>query len=158
MNMYAKTRLEDISLIDNPQNRCPCLLLLDTSGSMSGAPINQLNAAITQFARELRSDSLAAKRVEVAIVTFGPVQMVSDFVTVENFNPPTLTTTGLTPTGEAIRYGLSKVNDRVQQYRKAGVPSYRPWIFLITDGAPTDTWQPAAAEVQAGDGKKFDFF
>ena len=57
--------------VDNPEPRCACLLLLDTSGSMGGEKIRELNAGIKLFQEELNGDSLAAKRVEVAVVTFG---------------------------------------------------------------------------------------
>ena len=64
---------------DNPEPRCPCVLLLDTSGSMQGDPIDQLNAGIRAFKTELMADSLALKRVEISIVTFGPVHQHNKF-------------------------------------------------------------------------------
>lgn len=85
--------------VDNPEPRCPCLLLLDTSGSMQGAPISQLNDGLRIFAEQLLGDGLAAKRAEVAIVTFGPVQVVQEFTTAETWSPPSLTASGGTPMG-----------------------------------------------------------
>jgi cobalamin biosynthesis protein CobT len=60
----------DAIFAENPENRCPVLLLLDNSGSMRGNPISELNSGLQIFRDELFADSLAARRVEVAIVTF----------------------------------------------------------------------------------------
>jgi len=82
---------------ENPEPRCPCLLLLDTSGSMAGNAIAQLNDGIQVFNNELRADTLASRRVEVAIITFGPVKEELDFTTANNFIPPELHASGCTP-------------------------------------------------------------
>jgi len=150
----------DVGFADNPEPRCPCVLLLDTSYSMNGPKIAELNDALRQsFAEELRSDSMAAKRVEVAIVTFGPVQTLQDFVTADAFVPPTLDATGDTPMGAAIRTAINLVADRKAAYRTNGIGYYRPWIFLITDGAPTDDVSAAAAAVREGEASKaFAFY
>lgn len=144
---------------DNPEPRCPCLLLLDTSGSMAGQPIAELNAGLIQFKDELVTDSLAAKRVEVGIITFGPVQVQTEFISAGAFQPPQLSTTGDTPMGAAIERGLEMLRQRKDSYRAGGVAFYRPWIFLITDGTPTDSWQNAASQVKEGEAKKsFSFY
>lgn len=143
----------------NPEPRCPCVLLLDVSGSMQGQPIAELNAGLSTFRDELAADSLAMKRVEVAMVTFGPVKVEMPFTGAEVFYPPTLTAQGATPMGEAIQQALSLVAGRKQEYRANGISYYRPWVFLITDGGPTDAWQQAAAAVQEGEAsKQFAFF
>ncbi len=148
-------------LVSNPEPRCPCLLLLDTSGSMQGTPIAQLNQGLQTFKQELMSDSMATQRVEVGIITFGPVQIISHFQTADTFIPPQLNSSGNTPMGEAIVTGLEMLEARKQTYKQAGISYYRPWIFLITDGGPTDNWQRAAQSVRAGDNsdkKQFSFF
>lgn len=133
----------------NPEPRCPCILLLDVSGSMNGRPINELNAGLVTFRDELLADSLALKRVELGIVTFGPVHGTT-FTSAANFFPPILFAQGDTPMGSAITKALDMVEERKREYRANGISYYRPWIFLITDGAPTDEWQAAANKVFQG--------
>jgi len=144
---------------DNPEPRCPCLLLLDISGSMQGKPIAELNAGLTLFKDELAADALAMKRVEVGIVTFGPVQIALPFQGAASFYPPALIAQGDTPIGSAIKQGLDMVHQRKDEYKANGISYYRPWVFLITDGGPTDEWQSAAAAVREGEASKaFAFF
>ncbi len=149
--------LEDtLEFEDNPDQRTPCVLLLDTSYSMAGEPILELNEGLKVFKQELMADPLARRRVEVSVLTFGgQVNLVQDFVTADRLNPPTLQASGGTPMGEAIDRALDRVAMRKTQYAKAGIPKTLPWVFLITDGAPTDDWQRAAERVhrnsEAGD-------
>lgn len=144
---------------NNPESRCACMLLLDTSGSMGGKPIQQLNEGIQTLKNELIQDSLASKRVEVSMITFGPPKLESDFTTVDNFYPPQLTAEGDTPIGTAIAMGIDLINQRKQVYKENGVGYYKPWIILITDGAPTDNWSQAAQLIREGEEKNaFAFF
>lgn len=140
--------------------RCACLLLLDVSTSMGGSPIRELNSGIQAFQQELIADELAALRVEPAIITFGSrVDMVHDFGTADKFVPPVLTANGSTPMGQAIELGIKNIEERKNLYRMHDIEYYRPWIFLITDGEPTDSWQKAARQVHEGEeNKKFLFF
>lgn len=158
-NPFEQQPFDGAEFIDNPEPRCPCLLILDVSGSMRGKPIRELNEGLIQFRDELFADALAAKRVEVGLVTFGPVTVVNDFTGVQSWIAPELRDQGDTPMGRAIEEGLNMLRDRKNSYRQNGISYYRPWVFLITDGGPTDNWQNAAQAVKSGEAEKaFSFF
>ncbi|MEM7734270.1 MAG: VWA domain-containing protein [Deinococcota bacterium] len=146
----VSNELVHVQFADNPDPRVPCLLLLDTSHSMAGEAIAALNEGLQTFKRDIMQDALARRRVEVAIISFGNrgVNLVQDFVTVDDFEPPVLTAGGSTPLGQALEDGLALLRTRKDVYNQAGVQYYRPWVFLITDGAPTDAWQQQAAQIQ----------
>ena len=148
---FEQVPFSGAEFVDNPEPRCACLLLLDNSMSMRGSPIEQLNEGLKIFRDELAADSLASKRVEVAIVTFGPVNVETDFTSAANFQAPTLSVAGDTPMGQAIETGLSMLRTRKDTYKSNGISYYRPWVFLITDGGPTDSWSRAAEIVREGE-------
>ena len=154
---------------DNPEPRCPVILVLDTSGSMKGKPVEQLNEAIQTFKTELKADTLASIRVEVAIVSFGGGVRAMDvtgegetvgfegekaFVTADSFSPPELKAGGGTPMGEAITKSLELLRKRKEIYKQNDADYFRPWLFLITDGKPTDQWKQAAEQVRQEEGRK----
>jgi uncharacterized protein YegL len=157
--MLENATLEGIEFLDQ-QPRCACVLLLDTSSSMLGASIDALNAGLNTFRDELAKDDLAKRRVEVAIIEFNSgVNVVQDFVQAEDFQPPLLSARGSTAMGAGIERAIDIVHARKEKYKHNGVTYYRPWIFMITDGAPTDSVTQATTRLKAGEeGKKFSFF
>jgi uncharacterized protein YegL len=143
----------NVEFVDNPQPRCPCVLVLDTSASMTGAPIRELQAGLEQYREELMRDSLARQRVEIALVTFGgAVKVAHSFSTADGFEVPPLQPSGNTPMAAALAESVKLVERRKQEYKAAGLGYYRPWIFLITDGEPTDNaiWSAAVEELKRG--------
>lgn len=151
--------LEGVEFLDQ-QPRCACVLLLDTSGSMTGSPISALNAGLQTFRDELAKDDLATRRVEVAVVEFNSrASVVQDFVQAEEFQPPSLSATGSTAMGAGIEKAIEIVQARKDTYKTNGVTYYRPWIFMITDGGPTDSVTQATTRLKEGEEKKsFTFF
>ena len=162
--MTDKLAFVGVEFVDNPEPRCPCVLLLDTSGSMRGAAIDALNRGVESLAEELNADPLASERIELAVITFGgEVQIVQDFVTPAAFLPPRFEADGNTPMGRAVMAGYQLLEERKQAYQAAGVSYFRPWMFLITDGEPTDynttTWRKAVELTRAGEAaKSFVFY
>jgi len=125
-------------LIDNPAARLPVCLCLDTSSSMQGEKINELNKGIQLFYQNISEDEMAVYSAEICIVTFdSDVEIIQDFKTLdENNTPPTLGASGLTKMGEGVNKALDLLEDRKERYKEAGVDYYQPWLVLMTDGAP----------------------
>ncbi len=141
--------LPEPEFIDNPENRCPVILLLDTSNSMYGDPITELNRGVKILKTSIMEDDLAALRVEVAVITFdSDVKVIQNFITIDQFTPKNLIASGGTHMGQAIEKALDLLEERKATYRKNEIQYYRPWLFLITDGAPTDTWRDAAKRLR----------
>jgi uncharacterized protein YegL len=131
---------------DNPDPRIAVALLLDTSSSMSGEPIRQLNEGFQVFCDEIKADDLAQKRTEVSVITFGGTARVQiPFTEGRDLQPQTLVAKGATPMGAALDLGLDELGAQKQAYKESGLEYYRPWLFLITDGTPTDPEQFASA-------------
>ena len=109
-----------VEFADNANERTPCVLVLDCSGSMRGEPIKQLNAGLKALEKELKEDIDASSRVQLLIIkAFGKDEAVisSDWVDAMNFEAP---------------------EEQKCLYDSCGITSKRPWIFLISDGEPTD--------------------
>ena len=85
--------------------------------------------------------------------------VATEFEVASVFEPPWLKALGETPMGAAISTAVELVRLRKEAYRANGIAFYRPWIFLLTDGAPTDEWTNAAAQVKDGEAARaFAFF
>lgn len=139
--------IPDVALIDNTEQRTPLVLVLDCSGSMMGPPVQQLNEGLKLLETELKSDVIAAKRVRVLVVRYGGfdhAEVVGDWCDAMDFTAPVLEADGTTPTGRAIDLALTEVENEKQRFKAAGIAYTRPWLFLMSDGVPTDTWEASA--------------
>ena len=148
MKDYANTTALDIT---NPAPRCPVVLLLDISGSMSGAPIDELNQGVQQFLRETAADEAAGMSVELEVIAFADrASRVIPFKPIADVRPLSpFQANGMTSMGAALRMATQDLKERRALYRRTGVSSYRPWVVLMTDGGPNDDWEGAAREMRA---------
>jgi len=141
--------------------RLPVYLLLDTSGSMAGAPIEAVRRGVEQFKSEVKQDAFAEETVHVGVITFGGE---AEFVTrgltpfdsfLDSFQSTTLSANGQTPLGQA----LWLLNESLDKDVKSGVKGgekgdWKPMVFILTDGEPTDEWQEPREEILKRQRKK----
>lgn len=136
-------------LVDNPTPRIPIAMVLDTSASMTGVPIKELNEGVNLFIEEIRRDEYTRYSAEICIITFGgSVELIQDFATVDYVSYPIFKANGETPMGTAVLKTLELLERRKALYKELGIDYYQPWIVLMTDGRPTDDIIEAVRKVQ----------
>ena len=144
----SKMDIQTKDLADNPTTRVPICILLDTSASMSGEPIDELNEGIRLFIDELQSDELTLYSADVSILTFGgEIDIIKDFGPLEGFDMKECFAQGVTPMGEAVSAGVELLSNRKNQYKDQMIEYFQPWLILMTDGYPTDEYDQVAAQV-----------
>jgi uncharacterized protein YegL len=159
----SEMTIPDVALTDNTSQRLPCVLVLDGSASMSGAAIDELNAGLRLLEQELKKDDVASQRVQLLVVRFGDdndVTVLTDWTDAMSFTAPQIEANGRSPIGQAVLIALEKLEEQKARYRANGIAYNRPWLFLLTDGEPTDwDWQHAAARSKAAEqAGKLSFF
>ncbi|MGY4856849.1 vWA domain-containing protein [Cryobacterium sp. AP23] len=131
---------DDLILEVNTRNRDPraaCVLVIDVSGSMSGAPIQELERGYNLFITQINEDPLARKRAEIAVVTFGSeANLLVPFQEARNLESASFVVDGSTNMAAGIDLALDQIEERKQQYRESGIEYFRPWVFLLSDGSP----------------------
>lgn len=129
----------DIKFAENPEPRCPVLLLLDTSSSMRGNPINNLNEAIKIFIAEILQDDQASLSVELSIYSFSSeVNRLEEFGSVDSLEFKELTAHGNTMMYSAIDKAMDYIEETKKVYKANDIAYYRPWMIIITDGQASD--------------------
>ena len=147
-----KDLFED-DFLDNPTQRVPVCLCLDTSGSMRGTPIDELNKGIKLFYDSLKEDEVACYSAEVCIVTCGNkdvpwVRCMSDFSGLSKVKKvPELVAGGQTPMGDAVNLALDLLEKRKNEYKNSGIEYYQPWLVIMTDGRPGGDSTPDAVRL-----------
>lgn len=129
----------------SPTNLCeahiPCIILVDCSGGMSGQPITQVNLGFKQIRSYLQNDPLLQGRIEICVISFGDkVKTELGFRSGMDYKVPTLTAGGLCSFNAAVNYALDTIDQRKQLYCEWGIFWYRPWIFVLSKGYPTDDY------------------
>lgn len=151
-----------MSIMNPGEKHVACVLLVDVSGSMQGNSIDELNAALVEFGNALQVDAKAYGCTDVCIISFdSQVRTVFPFNSAMEYTAPLLSAGGMTAMNEAIITALDAIDQRKQEYRAIGVDYWRPWLFLMTDGVPTDTNYEADAKRRLQDAltrKKVNFF
>lgn len=144
----SPSAIPGVEFVDNTNQRTPCILVLDASGSMAGEPIAQLNAGLEIFADELKNDAMASMRVQVLVLSVGgheDVDILQPWTDAVDFVAPVLQPGGMTPLGKGMDVALDEVRNQKAVYDANGISSTRPWIIMISDGCPNDFgWEDAA--------------
>jgi uncharacterized protein YegL len=153
---------------ENTVQRQQCMLVLDASMSMgtkdadSGLPrIELLNRGIQTLNDELRLDEKALLRVQIAAVVVGGVKdnarIIMDWTDGVDFAPFTLKAGSGTPLGSGMLLALQMIEDQKEMLRRNGITYSRAWMFVLTDGEPTDTsaiWKEACKAVRLAEADK----
>ena len=124
------------------------MFLVDTSGSMDGQPITELNNGLNRFKQQVCKDPKTKDILDISIIRFSTDwEIVQDFTPIEYMQPVNFEADGLTYMAEALHKSIELVNERSRFYRRSGTEPYKPWIVLISDGAPFDDIDSMATEI-----------
>ncbi len=129
--------------------RLPVYLVLDCSGSMYGDPIQAVNQGVKALVAELNSDPFAIETAYLSVITFeSDAKQVAPLTELTTFQPPNLVAGGATSMGAALKVLSTCFDKEVQKANDTQKGDWKPLVFLMTDGEPTDNWQQAAAELK----------
>lgn len=130
--------------------RLPVYLLVDVSGSMVGEPIESVKSGIQMLVASLRKDPQALETAYLSVITFGSnASQVVPLTELAAFQQPDLAAGGMTAMGEALELLCNCAKNEVVKTTVERKGDWRPMVFILTDGIPTDNIQTGLAEFQS---------
>src|ERR1043165_9177665 len=127
--------------------RLPVYLVLDTSGSMSGEPIESLKNGVQVMISSLRQNPQAIETAYISVITFdATAQQLIPLTDLSSFQMVDIRASGQTSLGEALRLVANKIDTEVAKTTAEQKGDWKPLVFIFTDGIPTDDWRSGLAE------------
>ena len=131
--------------------RLPVYLLLDCSGSMMGEPIEAVRQGGKALLSELRGDPQALETAYLSVITFdSQARQIIPLTELMAFKEPEINAGGATALGGALNVLIDCVNSEVRKSTETQKGDWRPLVFILTDGSPTDveTFKEAAQRIK----------